>query len=80
MKFGDFVGLSGNIRFDTYGRRTHFYLDVLELHPTGLEPIGMYILNMASVEEQTNISTLNRHLIIFSHFKHLQEHGRLWTV
>ena len=40
MKFGDFVGLSGNIRFDTYGRRTNFYLDVLELQSTGLEPIG----------------------------------------
>ena len=52
MKFGDFVGLSGNIMFDTYGRRTHFYLDVLELHPTGLEAIGMCILSMLSVEAQ----------------------------
>ena len=41
MKFSDFVGLSGNIRFDTYGRRTNFYLDVLELQATGLEPIGI---------------------------------------
>ena len=42
MKFGDFIGLSGKIAFDTYGRRTNFYLDVLELQATGLEPIGAY--------------------------------------
>ena len=40
MKFSDFTGLSGRIRFDTYGRRTNFYLDVLELQATGLETIG----------------------------------------
>ena len=42
MKFGDFIGLSGKIAFDTYGRRTNFYLDVLELQATGLEPIGTH--------------------------------------
>ena len=46
MKFGDFVGLSGNIKFDTYGRRTNLYLDVLELQATGLEPIGRLSLNI----------------------------------
>ena len=83
MKFGDFVGLSGNIMFDTYGRRTHFYLDVLELHPPGLEAIGMCILSMLSVEahaQQIHISTLNNNPIICSPFKNLQEHGRLLTV
>ena len=41
MKFSDFIGLSGPIKFDTYGKRTNFYLHALELHATGLETIGM---------------------------------------
>ena len=49
MKFGDFEGMSGNIRFDTYGRRTNFYLDVLELQATGLEPIGRCPMNIQAI-------------------------------
>lgn len=40
MKLVEFVGLSGKISFDTKGLRTMFYLDVLELQSTGLEPVG----------------------------------------
>ena len=42
MKLSDFVGLSGRIKFDTYGKRTDFYMDVLELQATGLETVGSY--------------------------------------
>ena len=41
MKMTDFVGLSGRIKFDTYGKRTDFQMHVLELRRTGLETIGM---------------------------------------
>ena len=34
------MGLSGRIKFDTYGKRTDFQLNVLELTRTGLETIG----------------------------------------
>ena len=40
MKLQDFMGLSGRIKFDTYGKRTDFQLNVLELTRTGLETIG----------------------------------------
>jgi hypothetical protein len=40
MKMTEFNGLSGLIKFDSQGLRSQFYLDVLELQPTGLEPIG----------------------------------------
>jgi hypothetical protein len=45
MKLVEFVGLSGKISFDTQGLRTMFYLDVLELQTTGLEPIGTKNVN-----------------------------------
>ena len=40
MKMTEFVGLSGRIKFDTYGKRTDFHMNVLELRNTGLETIG----------------------------------------
>ena len=40
MKVSEFVGLSGRIKFDTYGKRTDFHMDVLELQKTGLEKVG----------------------------------------
>ena len=51
MKLQDFMGLSGRIKFDTYGKRTDFQLNVLELTRTGLETIG-------------NITATKKHLLL----------------
>ncbi len=44
MKLAEFQGLSGPVSFDTMGLRTQFYLDMLELQQTGLEPVGKGII------------------------------------
>ena len=46
MKLVEFNGLSGRVAFDTQGLRTQFFLDVMELQLSGLEPIGkcLYIV------------------------------------
>ena len=64
MKFGDFIGLSGKIAFDTYGRRTNFYLDVLELQATGLEPIGAYTNVMSNVSFADNNMVMIFHVLL----------------
>ena len=61
MKMVEFSGLSGMTKFDSYGMRTEFLMEVLELQSTGLEAIGTWTaidgLNMtreAEIMEITN--------------------------
>ena len=55
-----FSGLSGMIKFDTYGMRTDFSMEVLELQDTGLEPVGTWSnidgLNMSRESEVTTMA------------------------
>ena len=55
-----FSGLSGVIKFDTYGMRTDFSMEVLELQDTGLEPCGTWTnidgLNMTREQDVTTTS------------------------
>ena len=55
-----FSGLSGVIKFDTYGMRTDFSMEVLELQDTGLEPCGTWTnidgLNMTREQDVTTAS------------------------
>ena len=44
MKRIEFEGLSGFVKFDALGARTDFSLDIMELHMTGMEPIGQWRL------------------------------------
>ena len=59
MKLVEFVGLSGKTTFDTKGLRTMFYLDVLELQASGLEPIGNYQLGLAPFPNYKNLGREN---------------------
>ena len=55
-----YSGLSGLIKFDTYGMRTDFSMEVLELQDTGLEPVGTWSnidgLNMSRESEVTTMA------------------------
>ena len=60
MRHVFFSGLSGVIKFDTYGMRTDFAMEVLELQDTGLEPCGTWTnidgLNMTREQDITTAS------------------------
>uniref|UniRef100_A0A4W3J5Z0 Glutamate receptor n=1 Tax=Callorhinchus milii TaxID=7868 RepID=A0A4W3J5Z0_CALMI len=63
-------GLTGNLQFDNYGRRTNYTIDVYELRPTGPRKIGYwneYEKLVSTVEVQpTNESTSmeNRTIVV----------------
>lgn len=55
MKMVEFIGLSGQIKFDASGLRTQFGMDLMELQMPGLVKVGTWNsldkLNLARVEE-----------------------------
>ena len=42
MKLVEIRGLTGLVKFDQYGLRTDFTLDIVELHKSGLEKVGTW--------------------------------------
>ena len=42
MKMMEIRGLTGLVKFDQYGLRTDFTLDIVELHKSGLEKVGTW--------------------------------------
>ena len=42
MKLVEIHGLTGLVKFDQYGLRTDFTLDIVELHKSGLEKVGTW--------------------------------------
>ena len=42
MKLVEIHGLTGLVKFDQYGLRTDFSLDIVELHKSGLEKVGTW--------------------------------------
>lgn len=42
MKMSSFQGYTGEITLDNEGYRSHFNLDIIQLHPTGLEKVGTW--------------------------------------
>ena len=42
MKLVEIDGLTGRVKFDQFGWRTDFSLDIVELHKSGLEKVGTW--------------------------------------